>query len=117
MRYMSDKTNKCYDSVEECIAAEEQWEKENAEKIALAEKRKARAEEVAKAREEIFKVKARAQKKIEEAQHKYDELVSKFIEDFGVYHVSYSSSSNERGVNLVEDFFREVAKIFEEEEN
>lgn len=68
VKYLSDKTNKIYNSLEELEAAEKEFEeRENAEKIKQAQ-RKERAQEV------------------RDAYNKYQELLKKFFKDYGYYY-------------------------------
>ena len=90
MRIISEKTNKEYASVEECVAAEKKFDEELAAKKAAEEKaiavrkaqqealvaeRKTAADEVEKARQELIA-----------AQKKYHEVLAKFCDKFGAYH-------------------------------
>ena len=90
MKIISEKTGKEYATIEECLAAEEQLEKELAEKKAAEEKalaerkakqdalvaeRKGAAEEVEKARQELIA-----------AQKKYHAVLAKFCDKYGAYH-------------------------------
>lgn len=75
MKFYSDKTKKLYDSVELLDTAEQEFDKENAEKIAVQKERKDRAAEIESARKEL-----------DAARKKYNDLVNKFIKDYGSYH-------------------------------
>ena len=76
MRIISDKTGKEYSSVEECLKAEEAYEKEQAEVAAKVEAAKAERKQRAK--------------EIEEAGNKYYELLNAFIKDYGSYHRTFN---------------------------
>ena len=84
MRIYSELTKKDYKTVDECLAAEKEYNdkllKQEAEKKALSEKRAERAKEV----EAAYKASVDAQKK-------YLELRNQFIEDYHSYHMTYSS--------------------------
>ena len=90
MKIYSEKTNKEYASVDECLAAEKEFDeaiaaKKAAEEKALAERkakqealvaeRKADADEVETARQELIA-----------AQKKYHEVLAKFCQKHGAYH-------------------------------
>lgn len=92
MKIYSEKTNKEYASVEDCLAAEKEYDeameaKKAAEEKALAEckakheaeiaERKADADEVETARQELIA-----------AQKKYHETLVKFCQKHGAYHYS-----------------------------
>lgn len=70
MKYLSEKTNKVYDSVEELEHAEKAHEAVQKEKQQQREERTQRAKE------------------IEDAYKNYLELKAKFIEDYGSYHMT-----------------------------
>ena len=92
MKIYSEKTNKEYATVDECLAAEEQFEKELAEKKAAEEKAlveaKAKKEALAAARKERAKEVEDAFKAIFEAQKHYNEVKNKFLEDYGSFHMT-----------------------------
>jgi hypothetical protein len=81
MKIFSEKTNQEYQSVEECLAAEKEFDEALAAKKAkeekLAEARKSRAIEV----EEAYKA-------ILEAQKNYNEKLNAFIKDYGSFHMT-----------------------------
>ena len=88
MRILSDKTNKYYATVEECLAAEKAFDEAEAKKKAEAEKlnatRKERANEVEKAYKESL-----------DAYKHYRTLLDAFVKDFGSFHT-----------HLFNDFFK-----------
>ena len=81
MKILSEKTNKEYASVEECLAAEKKFDKqvalEKAKKDELANIRKDRAKEV----EDAYKA-------ILEAKKHYNELLNNFVKDYGSFHMT-----------------------------
>ena len=81
MRILSDKTNKYYATVEECLAAEKAFDEAEAKKKAEAEKlnatRKERANEVEKAYKESL-----------DAYKHYRVLLDAFVKDFGSFHMT-----------------------------
>lgn len=84
LKYYSEKTNKFYPTVEECQAAEAEWDKANEAKIKEKEAAKADAEEIKKAYEEFIN-----------ARKKYNNLVNEFVKKHKSYHLSIT----------VDDFF------------
>ena len=70
MKYYSEELKKVFDSVEDLENAEKEQEEKKAHELALREEKKERAHEV------------------EDAYKKYLELRSKFINDYGSYHMS-----------------------------
>jgi len=83
----SEDLKRKFDSVEECQAAEAEYAEEQKklaeEKKHLKEERAARAKEV----DEAFK-------KIRVAQDEYNELLKAFINDYGSYHSTYTSTND-----------------------
>lgn len=81
MRIISDKTGKEYATVEECVAAEKEYdeaiEAEKARKAALAERRADRAKEV-----------EAAYRKVVEAQKDYHKTLAAFCKDYGAFHMT-----------------------------
>ena len=86
MKIYSEKTNKEYKSVEECLAAEKAFDEklalEKAKKEELATQRKARAAEVEEAYGAIIK-----------AQKAYREKLNAFVKDYGSFHMSVKSNN------------------------
>lgn len=76
MYIYSEKTKERYDTVEECVKAEEEYDKAIAEekerKEKLASERKIRGKEV------------------EDAIKKASELVDNFIKDYGAFHTTFT---------------------------
>lgn len=81
MKILSEKTNKEYASVEECLAAEEEFDKQ----VALE---KAKKEELANTRKERAKEVEDAYKAILEAQKHYRDLLNAFVKDYGSFHMT-----------------------------
>ena len=96
MKIYSEKTNKEYASVDECLAAEKEFDeavaaKKAAEEKALAERkakqeaivaeRKADAEEVEAARQELIA-----------AKKKFNDILAKFCQKHGAYHYTVKPS-------------------------
>ena len=92
MKIISEKTGKEYATVEECMAAEEQFEKELAEKKAAEEKAlaeaKAKKEALAAARKERAAEVEEAYKAILAAQKVYREKLDAFVKDYGSFHMT-----------------------------
>lgn len=98
MKIYSEKTKLEYKTVEECLAAEAEYDKEQEElkakrEAAIAEK-KVRATEV----EEAYKAAT-------EAGAKYYELRDKFVKDYGYYHMTYRDSANISARDLFDTIF------------
>lgn len=81
MKIMSEKTNKTYATVEECLAAEKEFDEAVAKKKEEAEKlnktRKNRANEV----EEAYKT-------AQDAYQHYRDLLDTFVKDYGSFHMT-----------------------------
>ena len=92
MRIISEKTGKEYASVDECIAAEKEFDeavaaKKAAEEKALAE-RKAKQEALVAERKVAADEVENARQKLIAAQKEYREVLSKFCSKYGAYHYS-----------------------------
>ena len=85
MKILSEKTGKEYQTVEECVAAEKEFDeavaKEKARKENLAKERKERAKEV----EDAYKA-------ILEAQKVYKRKLDDFLKDYHSFHTSIRSN-------------------------
>ena len=79
-KYYSEKTKKEYPTEKECIEAEKEYDKANAEKEKERALIKKDADEINKAYEEL-KV----------ARKKYNDLVNKFIKEHNSYHLTISN--------------------------
>ena len=84
MKIFSEKTNKYYSTVDECVEAEKKYDEEVAAKEAkkkeLSDARKNRAKEV----EDAYKARL-------EADKVYQEKLNKFIEDYGSFHMTFDT--------------------------
>ena len=84
MKIFSEKTNKYYNTVEECLEAEKEYdeavlEAENKKKE-LAENRKNRAKEV----EDAYKARL-------EADKVFKDKLNKFVDDYGSFHMTINT--------------------------
>lgn len=92
MKIYSEKTNKEYATVDECLAAERQYDEAVAK--AKAEKEKALAEKKAKEEKLNAERKARAEevekayKAVIEANKTYQEVLRLFVKDYGSFHMT-----------------------------
>lgn len=106
--YHSDILNKNFTDYDELVKAEEEFERENAEKLQLAEVKKTRAKEVEDAYLELQKTKKECYDKIQEAEKKWIELRDKFSEDYHGYHMTYSNVNGKESItfsDLIDNFF------------
>ena len=108
MKIYSEKTNKEYATVDECLAAEEQFEKELAEKKAAEEKalaeRKAKHEALAAARKERAADIEAKYKAILDAKKAYREALNAFVHDYGSFHMTVKTG-DENPFDLFDGFF------------
>lgn len=95
MKYYSEKLKKVYDTVEQLKTAETEYDKAHAAEIAKQKDRKARAEEINKARKELVN-----------ARERYSELVNKFIKDYGSYHATYTDEDSGGVTNVMDVFYK-----------
>lgn len=97
MKIYSEKTNKEYKTVADCLAAEEAYDKEKAaekaKKEELTAKRKERAAEV----DDAFKA-------ILEAKKVYKEKLDAFVKDYGAFHCTVRTGED-NPFNLFDTFF------------
>ena len=103
--YKSTLLNRVFDRYEDLVQAEEAYEAENAEKLKLAEVKKARAKEVEDAYRASMQARKDANKAISEADRKYYELRDAFIRDYKSFHMSYSDDSGDVVVKSLFDIF------------
>ena len=91
----SDKTKKRYDTVEDCLNAEKEFDealiKKQEEQKALSEAKKTRADAVVE-----------AYKKMKESEKEYIKLKNAFIKDYGYFHMSFK---DEDDANIFTDIF------------
>ena len=103
--YYSEALNKNFEKEEDCIKAE----KEHEEKLALAKAEKEKKLELEKQKKAERKERAdevtEAFKKAEEARKHACELMNKFCEDFGSFHVSYTTDDLVPTRSLFDVFF------------
>lgn len=107
MKIFSEKTNKEYKTVEECVKAEKEFdEKVAAEKAAkekaLAEKKAKEETALATRKVDAEKVDA-ARKAAIEANKAYHDELAKFCDKWGAYHRTFKVDGNLN--NLWDDFF------------
>ena len=97
MKYYSETLNKVFENEKDCLDAEKEYqakvEEEEKRKKELADSRKVRAKEV----EDAYKA-------IIDAQKHYNELKNKFVEDFGSFHMTFSTTDDFH--SLFSDLFR-----------
>ena len=97
MKYYSETLNKVFENEKECLNAEKEYEakveEEEKRKKELADSRKIRAKEV----EDAYKA-------IIDAQKHYNNLKNKFVEDFGSFHMTFSTTDDFH--SLFSDLFR-----------
>lgn len=91
MKYFSEITNKCYDTMAECQKAEaiRQKEIEDAKREEEARKQKEKAKNAARA-EAAKKVEA-ARKAMVEAERAYKDELTSFCKTYGSYHTTVDS--------------------------
>lgn len=97
MKILSEKTGKEYMTVEECLAAEKEFDKavaeEKARKENLANERKERAKEVEDALQAVV-----------DARKVYEEKLNAFVRDYGSFHATIRTGED-NPFNLFEPFF------------
>ena len=81
MKILSEKTNKYYATVDECLAAEKAFDEAEAKKKAEAQKLNATRKERANEVETAYNVSL-------EANKHYHELLDAFVKDYGSFHMT-----------------------------
>ena len=109
MKIYSEKTDKEYASVEDCLAAEKEYDeameaKRVAEEKALVE-RKAKNEKLTAKRKERAAEVENAYKAILEAQKVYREKLDAFVKDYGSFHMTVRTGEN-NPFDFFEDFWK-----------
>ena len=109
MRIFSEKTNKEYASVEECVQAEKEYDARVAEEkakreTALAERKAQEEKAIATRKADAEKVEV-ARKHMVEASKAYHEELAKFCEKHGSYHTSFRVKPGEAWTSIFDDFF------------
>ena len=94
MKYYSEILNKCFDSIEDCTKAEKEHADEMKKKDELKLKKKQRADEVTAAWNKLIDVKKEYAKKIADAENEFEELKSKFIKDYGSFHMTFTEKDD-----------------------
>lgn len=101
MKYISELTNKIYDTIEECEKADKALLEERA---AAEEKRKAREAEKQSRQKDVEEAYAN----LAAARKHYDELRDAFLKDYGTLHMSFSKT----GKNIGDTFFWSSSDLF-----
>lgn len=99
MKYYSDELKQFFPTEAECKAAEDKFlakrKEEDARKAKLSEERKSRAKEV----EDAYK-------QLKTAREVYNEKLSKFVEDFGSFHMTISEPNETSIFDIFEKIFK-----------
>ena len=98
MKFYSEKVNKVFDTQEDCLKAEKDYEDEKAKKE-LAKKQKdearaARAKEVEEAFNAMMK-----------AKDHYTEILNAFVHDYGAFHMTVKDVPGNGFLKLFDDFW------------
>lgn len=91
MLYYSEKDKKFYKTEEELAEAEKAYDKAQEEIQQKAQEKKERAQKVEEAYKHAQEVRKAASEMIKTADEEYYALRNKFIEDYGSFHMSYST--------------------------
>lgn len=107
--YYSKLLKKPFDTLDELKVAEDEYNKANAEKIKLAEEKKADAKAIEETYKKAMDTRRLASQMIKDADAEYIKLLNEFIKKYGSYHVSVYDSNNNLNVtvsDLFNAFFR-----------
>ena len=108
MKYFSEKLNKVFDDVKSLEEEEKLLEEKNKQKAELAEIKKTRAQEVEDAFKKTLEARKEAKELIKKADEEYENLKSKFIKDYGYFHMSFNNVDDKQLItvnDVIEDFF------------
>ena len=108
MKYFSEKLNKVFDDVESLEKEECLLEEKNKRKAEIAAIKKAREQEVEEAFKKTLEARKQAKDLIKQADEEYENLKSKFITDYGYFHMSFNDADGKQVItvnDLIEDFF------------
>ena len=111
MKYYSEITKKLYETNEELVKAESDYNlalKEKEDKLSLKKKE---AQEVLDAYKEINKVYKEYQEKLKAVEDVYLKKRSEFIKKYGNWHMSYSDVNGVETYSLT-DVFDSVSNLF-----
>ena len=108
MKILSEKTNKEYASVEECLAAEKEFDeaiaKEKAEKEKALAIRKEKQEKALAERKAAASIVEEKRQALIAAQKAYQDELSKFCSKYGAYHYTIKNG-DESWFNMFDNFF------------
>jgi len=97
MKILSEKTNKYYATVDECLAAEKAFDEAVAKEKAAKEKalveQKAKEEKLATERKARATEVEDAYKAVIDADKHYQELLSAFVKDYGSFHMTFHTGN------------------------
>ena len=94
MKYYSENLKKLFDTEKDLKEAETKYEVALKAKDDLKAEKKKRAEEVENAYKKTLEIKKEYAKKLDEAEAEFIKLKNKFVEDYGSFHMTYSSSED-----------------------
>ena len=100
MKYVSEITQKAYDTEIECLEAEKAYQETQAKAIAEKEKLAAKRTKKAKKVEEAYK-------QVVEANRAYKKELDEFIEKYGSFHMTYTSTPE-----VIDGMFNSIFKFF-----
>ena len=107
MKYLSEKTNKAYSSLEDLKAAEKEYDVKQAEVEKKNKDRQKRAKEI----EDAYKA-------IVDAKQHYNKLLESFVKDYGSCHYSITSTNPDSGfifpdlnLDLIDKLFNAIFQI------
>ena len=111
MKYLSEKTNKAYDTEEELKKAEKEFDLKQKQKEDEVSKKKQDAQKVQDAYKKFLETSKRCREEIEKAEQDYYDLMSKFIEKYGSWHMTYTNVNGEEPFNT-NDVLTNAIKAF-----
>lgn len=120
--YFSRLLKKDFDTVEELVKAEEEFNKAHEAEIKAKEEKKTKAEAIECAYRNVIEARKDAKRIIEEAQEKaseiiktaeskYYELRNAFVKEYGSFHSTYTNNNGEETITIG-DLFEAANELF-----
>ena len=113
MKYLSEKTNKTYATVEELEKDEKKFDLAQKEKENALSKKKEDAKKVQDAYQNLLDIRKKYYEDIKKAEQNYYILKNQFIEKYGCWHMTYTNNNGEENISTdVEDILADTIRDF-----
>ena len=113
MKYLSEKTNKTYATIEELEKDEKKFDLEQKEKEKAVSKKKEDAKKVQDAYQNLLDVMKKYYEDIRKAEQTYYELRNQFINNYGCWHMTYTNNNGEENISTdVDDILADTIRAY-----